>query len=190
MRFACLSATAGVRNTTSKIEAAMTLEQSAVEAVAKIRTSGREWIPLLVWGAGCLVVAFDYLQAGQHWSAVVLLVLSCIGTAAALSVRTRGVDLTPGAADVRGPLRGPSRRSLPWQEVQAVVRHPHLNGSSVRLILESGEQVGLLAPTTKWVFGRAKYERDFDLIDGWWRAHRGESWRPVLPEAPRPPSQG
>jgi ABC-type multidrug transport system ATPase subunit len=33
-------------------------------------------------------------------------------------------------------------------------------------------------------------ERDFQIIDAWWRANRGESWRPVRKEEPRPPAQG
>ena len=60
----------------------------------------------------------------------------------------------------------------------------------VSLILESGERVTLRAPTTWWGLGDAQYDRDFHRIGQWWLAHRGQSWRPVRPEAPWPPVQG
>lgn len=165
----------------------MTFEHAAI---GKVRVSGREWIPLFMWGVGCLGVALDYLHTGQLWSAIALLVLSGIGTVGALTLRTRGVDLTPKSADVRGALRGPhgpSRRTVLWSDVQAVAQHRHSGRSSVQLVLESGEQVNLLAPTTRWGFGRAKYKRDFDRIAQWWLTYRGESWSRVLPQAQPPP---
>jgi len=158
----------------------MTLDQDAVRTVAKM------------WAWSCLVSAIDNLLTGQHWSAFVFLVSSCAGIAGALLIRTQGVDLTPECADIRGPARlrrpfGPSRRGVPWSEVQAVVRARFSSWQGVRLVLESGEVVSLPAPTTRWRFGVAKYERNLDRINQWWLANRGESWRPVLPYAPQPP---
>lgn len=57
----------------------------------------------------------------------------------------------------------------------------------VRLILESGELVRLRAPTCTWRSNAARYERDFHSIGECWLAHRGQSWRPLCPEAPRMP---
>ena len=45
-------------------------------------------------------------------------------------------------------------------------------------------------PTSSWRKGDAPYERDFQRLDQWWLAHRGESWRPVRPEAPQPATHG
>ena len=74
-------------------------------------------------------------------------------------------------------------RSVSWPEVQAVVRVK--GGWCVQLILESGEAVTLRAPTLSvWGSGGAEFEGDFHRIGQWWLAHRGESWRPVRPEAP------
>ena len=55
----------------------------------------------------------------------------------------------------------------------------------VRLILEHGKPVTLLAPRIAPGFGAAQFERDFHRIEQWWLSHRGESWRPLLPEAVR-----
>jgi hypothetical protein len=57
-------------------------------------------------------------------------------------------------------------------------------------LLENGEPVMLPFPKTLWQYGDARYERDLKRIDQWWLAHRGESWRPVRQEEPRPPVQG
>ena len=95
--------------------------------------------------------------------------------------RKSGVELTPESVVVRR-LR---RRRIAWSHVQAVVRHKSSGGTSaVRLLLQNGKPVKLPAPGGN---GAAAFERDFQIIDAWWRAHRGESWRP---EEPRPPSQG
>jgi hypothetical protein len=69
--------------------------------------------------------------------------------------------------------------------VQAVVRYEQVGSWMVRLIPESGKPVTLRAPTSLWGFGGAAHERDFHRIGQYWLAHRGESWRPVRPEAPR-----
>jgi hypothetical protein len=95
----------------------------------------------------------------------------CFYVAVALSTRTFGVDLTRESAIVRGV----RRRSVPWQEVQAVVRYPPSGAKVVRLILESGESVMLRAPTSSWGLGGAEYERNVHRIEQWWLAHRGES---------------
>jgi len=133
-------------------------------------------------------VAFLLLGAADVWrdeplSGPYWLTLGGIGVAAALRARTLGVDLTRESAN----LRGFRRRSIPWQEVQAVVRYG--SGSmGVRLILEHGKRVTLRAPRTDGISGVAQFDRDFDCIDQWWLAHRGESWRPANAETP--PVQG
>jgi len=98
---------------------------------------------------------------------------------------TWGVDLTPESANVRG-IR---RRSIPWREVQAVLRYEQAGSTSVRLILENGKPATLRAPMRFLGLGGAAYDRDFHQIGQWWLSHRGESWRPLRPEAPRPPFQ-
>ena len=86
-------------------------------------------------------------------------------------------------------MRGIDRRSIPWRDVQAVIRFDQLGVRRVLLNLESGEPVNLQAPESTWGFGRAAYGRDFQRIGQWWLAYRGESWWPVRPEAPRLPVQ-
>jgi hypothetical protein len=71
-----------------------------------------------------------------------------------------------------------------------VVHCEQIGQSTVRLILENGKPVLLRAPRRVWGLGGAAYERDFQRIGQWWLAHRGQSWRPARPEAPRPPVQG
>lgn len=68
-----------------------------------------------------------------------------------------------------------------------MVRYDQTGSSLVRLILENGKKVTLRAPTRIWGLGCAAYDRDFHRIGQWWLTHRGESWRPLLPEAPRNP---
>lgn len=53
--------------------------------------------------------------------------------------------------------------------------------------LKSIERVMLMAPTTRWGFGRATYQKDFDRMDQWWLAYRGEFWGPARPGASRRP---
>jgi hypothetical protein len=161
----------------------MTLQRGAVDADVKIRVPRHVWLPRLVMGVAFLVLGAAAVWRhgpldGPYWLAI-----GGIGVAAALWARTLGVDLTGESAN----LRGFCRRSLPWQEVQAVVRYG--NGSmGVRLILEHGKRVTLRAPRTDGIFGAAQFDRDFHRIDQWWLAHRGESWRPANAETP--PVQG
>jgi hypothetical protein len=164
----------------------MTLERGAVEAGVKIRVPGHVWIPQLLMGVLFLVAGAGYAWRDQPWFAVLWLTGGGVSVAAALwAARSLGVDLTRESAN----LHGIRRRSLPWQEVQAVVRYG--NGSmGVRLILEDGMQVTLRAPRTQLGFGAAQFERDFQRIDQRWLAHRGESWRPEGAETPPPPVQG
>ena len=126
----------------------------------------------------------DDRDTGIHGTVVI----GCVFVAEALWIRTFGVDLTREAANIRG-LR---RWSIPWRHVQAVLRHQQLGAMRVSLILENGMRVTLKAPTTWWGSGEHEYEyeADFNRIGQWLLAHRGESWRPVRPEAPRPPVQG
>jgi len=164
----------------------MTLERGAVEASVKIRVPGHVWIPQLLMGVLFLVAAAGYAWHDQPWFALCWLTSGGVSAAVALwAARTLGVDLTREAAIVHRF----RRRTVPWQEVQAVVRYG--NGSmGVRLILEHGKPVTLLAPRTQSGFGAAQFDRDFQRIDQWWLAHRGESWRPEGAETPHPPVQG
>lgn len=130
-----------------------------------------------------LVLAIIQLLLRQPVLGVLWLILACAWLHQGIWVRKVGVDLTPEFAD----LRGIRRRQVAWGDVQAVVKHTRLGTWDVRLILVSGKTEDLRAPTTRWDVGAAQYEQDFHRIVAWWRDHRGESWRPVLPEAPPPP---
>jgi hypothetical protein len=161
----------------------MTLERGVVDADVKIRVPRHVWMGPLVMGVAFLVLGAAAVWRhgpldGPYW-----LIIGGLGVAAALWARTLGVDLTGESAN----LRGFRRRSVPWQEVQTVVRYG--NGSmGVRLILEDGKRMRLRAPRTDGIFGAAQFDRDFHRIDQWWLAHRGESWRPANAETP--PVQG
>jgi hypothetical protein len=162
----------------------MTVQQGAAEADVKIRTATREWI--LLAGAGCIAFASAAFSSARDLPVVTLpLLMGCVFVAEALWTRSFGVDLTQESANIRGV----RRRSIPWHQVQAVLREDQFGSARVSLILESGKRVLLRAPTTWWGVGDAGYERDFHRIGQWWLAHRGESWRPVRPEAPWPPAQ-
>ncbi len=167
----------------SENETAMTIEPGAAQANVTIPTSGCDWVWIAAFGGSMFASGAPDLWFGQRWPALGRLVLGSVMVAEGLWIRTFGVDLRPQSANVRG-LR---RRSIPWQDVQAVIHHSRQGTWGVRLILERGKPVTLRAPTTGWGFGAADYERDFHRIGQWWLAHRGESWRPVHPEAPLPP---
>jgi hypothetical protein len=167
----------------------MTIEQGAgqAEAVVRIRTPRHAMIQPVVMAGLFLVVAADSGTGGdQQGRSLVLPALACVILALSLWEQTFGVDLTPESVK----LRGIRRRSIPWREIQAVVRFEQVGSRGVRLIPENGKPVTLRAPATMWGMGKAGYERDFHCIGQWWLAHRGESWRPVRPEAPRPPEAG
>lgn len=169
----------------------MTIEQGAVDAVVKIRVQTRRaWIVFLVIGGCYLAMAAFLLTGGWPWFLLILIPLpiGCCIVAFALALRTLGVDLTPEFAVVRGFRQ---RHEVPWVDVQAVVSHLNSNGTSaVWLLLENGGSVPLRYPTSSWRKGDATYEGNFQRIDQWWLAHRGESWRPVRPEAPPPATHG
>jgi hypothetical protein len=169
----------------------MTIEQGVGQAVVKIRPSRYTLIQpvvlltLLIPAVFLINPTFVDDPLGQ----VLTLGLRCmwvllVGTT--VWGLTWGVDLTPESANVRG-IR---RRNIPWREVQAVLRNEQAGSTSVRLILENGKPATLRAPARLWGLGGAAYDRDFHQIGQWWLAHRGESWRPLRPEAPRPPLQG
>ena len=161
----------------------MTLERGVVDAAVKIRVPRHVWMGPLVMGVAFLVLGAAAVWRQGPLDGLYWLILGGLGVAAALWARTLGVDLTGESAN----LRGFRRRSVPCQEVQAVVRYG--NGSmGVRLILKRGKRVRLLAPRTDGIFGGAQFDRDFHRIDQWWLAHRGESWRPANAETP--PVQG
>ena len=163
----------------------MTIEQGAAEAEVRMRVLRLPWMMLLLVGGVALLNAAVQVTQGQ--SRPFLVFAGCLIVAEGLWIRSFGVVLTPEFVKVRGIIR----RSIPWRDVQAVVRFDQLGERRVGLILESGEPVNLRAPVSTWGgLGRAAYERDFQRIGQWWLAHRGESWRPVRPEAPRPPVQG
>lgn len=164
----------------------MTIDQGAGLTFVKIRTSRYTLIQPFVIAGLYLTFAFTTVSGGdQVGLAPFWLAGAGVLVAVSLWTLTWGVDLTPQSAD----LRGFRRRSIPWQEVQAVIRDEQLGSRTVRLVPEHGKPVRLRAPTSTWGLGRAAYERDFDRIGQWWLAHRGESWRPIRPEAPRTPAQ-
>jgi hypothetical protein len=157
----------------------MSIEQCAAEVTVQIRTASRFWIQQIVTGGLWLVLALLW-RPERPLFALYWLALGCLSIAQGLWQRTLGIDLTSCSAN----LRGFRRRSIPWQQVQAVVHHRRLGTWGVRLIRQSGKPVMLRVPVSTWGFGSAAYERDFSRIGAWWLAHRGESWRPVAPEAP------
>jgi hypothetical protein len=158
----------------------MTVEHGAAEADVRIRTPGRQWIWLLVWGGCSLVLAADNATSGRPWIALLQGVTGCAAVGMAWARRGFGIDLTPESAIVRGF----RRQAVPWKDVQAVVRHETPKSAVVRLILEDGEPVRLRYPASLQMKWDPQGKRDFQRIEQWWLAHRGESWRPVHPEAP------
>jgi hypothetical protein len=169
----------------------MTIEQGVGQAVVKIRPSRYTLIQPVVLLTLLTPETFfnNTAFADDPLDQALTLGLKCMWVllvALTLWGMTWGVDLTPESANVRG-IR---RRSIPWREVQAVMRYEQLGSTTVRLILENGKPVTLRAPARLWGLGGAAYDRDFHQIGQWWLAHRGESWRPLRPEAPRPPLQG
>jgi hypothetical protein len=121
---------------------------------------------------------------GQPGTAATYVVFSCCWGALAWLSRKSGVKLTPESVIVRRL----SRRRIAWSHVQAVVRHKSSGSwSSVRLLLRDGKQVKLPAPGGT---DAVAFERDFQIIDAWWRANRGQSWSPIRKEESRPPVQG
>lgn len=165
----------------------MMIEQSAAEAEVRIGPVLFFWMWSVVGTVFGLSLAAKAFAHGAPWVALPWLVLSCGNVVLPFLVRTLGVDLTSESALVHGR----HRRTVPWREVQSVISHVKPNGTSeVRLMLENGEALPLPFPKTLWRRGDAQYERDFQRIDRWWLAHRGESWRPISPAAPQPPAQG
>jgi hypothetical protein len=150
-----------------------------------IRAPRISWVWLLVYAPFELAFAVSYWLMDSFFFALTWLVLACISVTLAMWLRTMGVDLTPESAVVRGF----RRRSVPWPQVQAVLPHRRQGAWSVRLILESGKPITLRAPTSGLGFGQSQYERDLHRIGQWWLDHRGDSWRPVRPEAPALPLQ-
>lgn len=165
-------------------ETARTSEQ--VDDVVKIRTPRSAWMWMLVGAPFWFALAAEgFLFPGQvpigwPWLPLSKLAVGCLLVGTALRTRTLGVDLTPDSANIRNV----RRRSIPWQDVQAVVKYQRHGTWGVRLILESGKPVTLRAPTTWGGFAGARYERDFHRIGQWWLAYRGEAWRPLRAEAP------
>jgi hypothetical protein len=166
----------------------MTIEQRVGQAVVKIRPSRYALIQPVVLLTLLIPTTFFNNTAfvDDSLGQVLTLGLRCMWVlvvAMTLWGMTWGVDLMPESANVRG-IR---RRSIPWREVQAVLRYEQAGATSVRLILENGKPVTLRAPARLWGLGGAAYDRGFHQIGQWWLAHRGESWRPLRPEAPRSP---
>jgi hypothetical protein len=169
---------------------AMTLEQGAgqVDTVVSIRSTRYALIqPFVTAGLFLGIAGLIWTRGDQMGSSPFWLALSGVIVAQSLWELTwGGVDLTPDSAVVRGV----RWRRIPWREVQAVVPHERNGSRMVRLIPMNSKPVTLRAPTSWWRLGGAAYERDFHRIYQWRLAHRGESWRPVPQEEPRPPVQG
>jgi len=160
----------------------MGVEYGVAEAMVRIRAPRRDWIVL--FAAGLFILAMQtlvWVGGGDNAPAV----LGGIFLVESLWIRSFGMDLTPEFANVRG-LR---RHHIRWDQVQAVYCFTQLGSDRVRLVLENGQHVNLRAPSTWLGLGTAEYERDFHRIGQWWLAHRGQSWRPVRPEAPGAPTQ-
>lgn len=156
----------------------MTIEQGVGQVVVTIRTSRDTLLQPFAMAGMCFVIA-----ASDPRGLAPLWLMGLAIVAQALWALNWGVDLTPESAN----LRGIRRRSIPWQEVQAVVRYGPSGSLMVKLILEDGKHVRVPAPRGVWGFGGAGFDRDFERIGQGWLVHRGESWGPVRPAAPRPP---
>jgi hypothetical protein len=167
----------------------MTIEQGAGQADAVVKIRNPRYDSILTWvvTAGLFIgLAASHATGGDQLGLVPFWLAGAgVIVAQSLWALTWGVDLTPESAN----LRGVRRRSIPWQEVQAVLRVEVMGSRMVQLVPEKGKPVTLRAPTSLWGLGGAAFERDFHRIGQWWLDHRGESWRPVRPEAPQPPVQ-
>jgi hypothetical protein len=164
----------------------MTIEESGGGVDVKIRVPPT-WMGYVqfVTGGIMLLVAAAVGLTGRLWFALIFLVGGCVYVGLGLALRVFGVDLTPDFAVVRGF----RRRRVPWEEVQAVISDDGKYGTAVvRLILDSGESVRLPFPNSYWRKENVQCKRDFQRIDQCWITHRGESWRPVHPETPQPPT--
>jgi hypothetical protein len=147
----------------------------------RIRTSRRVWIWYFLVAVPILLLALGQVWVGWPEIALGYLLAASLWFALGLWVRTRGVDLTQECVVVHA-IR---RRSIPWAQVQAVLRRVEPLGTwDIQLVLDTGERVVLRLHTTVWGSGGAEYERNFHRIGQWWLAHRGASWRPERPEAP------
>jgi RimJ/RimL family protein N-acetyltransferase len=155
----------------------------AAGASVKIRPAGPLWIAFLALGVAALACGADALRNSQPWFAVLWLAAGGISVAVGLALRVAGVDLTPEFAVVR-MVRA---RRVPWPEVQAVVCQQDLGHASLLITFEHGEPQSLPYPGQIGVKGDARCERDCQLINTWWLARRGESWRPADPSASATP---
>ena len=115
----------------------MTLEDAAAEAEVKIRAPRHFLAYQLVLGV-CFWLASAGAMQREHnvLSALFWLFLGAAMLARAICSQTFGVDLTREAAIVRRF----RTRSIPWQEVQAVVRYKPggPSGGAVELDVEGG----------------------------------------------------
>jgi hypothetical protein len=168
----------------------MTTEQGASGGTVTFRTPvpqlapAHAWVMDAVFAVLWLVPSAGALWKGQPGIAATYLVFGCCWGALAWLSWKSGVELTSGSVVVRRL----SQRRIAWSQVQGVVRHKTSgNWSSVRLLLQDGKQVKLPAPGGTDALA---FERDFQIIDAWWLAHRGQSWRPLRQEEPLPPEQG
>jgi hypothetical protein len=163
---------------------ATTTEPGTPKPNIRIRASRRYWLTLLVLAGSLIFNAIMLQLQGRHIFALVSLYIGCMTVYGSLRLRRRGIDLTADFAIL--PVE---HRRIPWQDVQAVVRHRRQGAWGVQLILEIGKPVNLQVPTMILNFGAAEYERDLNIIGQWWLAHRGGAWRPTHPKAPQPTPQ-
>jgi len=161
----------------------VTIEQSPAETTVTFRAPRRDRIGWWVVAGLNLVVAALLATAGITWLALCWLVIACAFAAEALWFGIAVLELTPEAAN----LGGFRRQSIPWQDVQDVVRYRRLGAWTVRLLVpESGRPALLRVPASTWGLGGQEYDRDFHQIEQWWLAHRGESWRDLRLVGDRP----
>lgn len=161
----------------------MTFEHGGAQADVTVHVPRREVVKMYVGGGVFLALAVTVLTSGHPWFAMYWLALGCVSVTGAQWRRRFAVELTAESARFRG-LRW---RIVPWAQVQAVVRHRRRGEWVVPLMLDNGKLVTLRDPTTWRSVGDAEHEASFERIEHWWLAHRGQSWRPVRPEAPLPP---
>jgi len=117
----------------------MTLEQGAAEAEVKIRTPRHALVWRLALGVCWLAWAGAMQREHRVLFALIWLFISGATVATAIWYRTFGIDLTRDAAIVRSF----RRHSIPWREVQAVVRDRRggPSGGGVELIIDGGKPV-------------------------------------------------
>lgn len=136
--------------------------------------------PVSMW-ATLLVLAATQFWLGAYfanrdalpidvWLGWLFLILGCSSTAQAWELGTRRVELMPDAVIA---VRGLRRRSIAWQDIQAIGRRRRrwLGGQAVVITPRVGKPVIALVPGS-WL--NRTFERDHGRLVQEWRRRVGE----------------